>query len=161
MTISVKKTRSNILTLLIVFIIFLILGVLFSKRFTTVSSQYSLNSFKVIHLNWLAEIIFRNTMAFLILSSTFFLGNVISVVFFCINGFNVGLVCGQLSIFQSIVLLSPHGIIEITSYLWLVYAVTHANHIKTNIIRAYCLLLLAAIIEIFVTPELALWFLGD
>lgn len=156
-----NKSRSNIPALLIVFIIFLIFGALFSKYFATASSQHSLDSFKVIHLNWFTEIIFRNTIAFLVLSSTLFWGNIVSVIFFCVNGFNVGLICGQLPIFQSIVLLSPHGVIEITSYVWLVYAVTHVNHMKINIIRAYCLLFLAAITEVFVTPGLALWLLGD
>lgn len=146
---------------MIVFIIFLFFGALFSKYFATASSQYSLDSFKVIHLNWFTEIIFRNTITFLVLSSTLFLGNIVSIIFFCVNGFNVGLICGQLPIFQSVVLLLPHGVIEITSYVWLVHAVTHVNHMKINIIRAYCLLFLAAIIEVFVTPELALWLLGD
>ncbi|SFC33788.1 Stage II sporulation protein M [Alkalibacterium subtropicum] len=76
----------------------------------------AINSIK--QWDMLKSITLNNTIAFLLLCCALIIGKSIIYMFFGINGFLIGTVLGRGRNFIAIILLIPHGILEMGSYLF-------------------------------------------
>ncbi|MBQ0835497.1 stage II sporulation protein M [Lactiplantibacillus pentosus] len=149
----------NFLILESLFCVFLVIGLIYGSRLTSVHPRIINVDLKAIRLGadfWV--VIVRNTLAFITLSTVIFLGKSISYIFFGINGLNVGIVWSQLTFLQGSILLLPHGVVEFGAYFLLVDAIlfsTDKLQLLKKIFISYLILCIAAGIEVSVTPMLA------
>lgn len=154
-----NKRILNFLILESLFCVFLVIGLIYGLRLTSVHPRIINVDLKAIRLGtdfWV--VIVRNTLAFITLSTVIFLGKSISYIFFGINGLNVGIVWSQLTFLQGSILLLPHGVVEFGAYFLLVDAIlfsTDKLQLLKKIFISYLILCIAAGIEVSVTPMLA------
>lgn len=168
MTILKYKINRNILFFFIFAIILgFILGLKSEQEIVDVAAIHSIN-----YWDMFRSIIINNTIAFLLLSCSFLIGKPIIYMFFGINGFFIGTVIGKVRTTAAIVLLAPHGLIEMWAYLF-IGTFLYNILIKENrdallsdkkkyiqpFILAYSILIIAVFIEVFITPKLVVWFL--
>lgn len=116
------------------------------------------------------SIIVSNSIALLLLCSALVVGKSVIYMFFGINGFLIGTVLGRGRSLLAILLLIPHGILEMGTYLFVgtvLYHLLNENEkgVKfldkkkylTLLLRSYFFLFISILIEVFVTPELVAW----
>jgi uncharacterized membrane protein SpoIIM required for sporulation len=153
--------RINNVRILIPLVLFI--GILVGAGYEYYSSgNFQVEMMKEVNINQLmalSSIILKNTAAFLLLGLTLIVGKWFIILFFLINGFNIGMFSVHLSIIEFIVLFLPHGIFE--------YVVFYSES-KVFIIDLdgspskawlfkrlgfiYLGLVLAALVEVFITP---------
>ena len=105
------------------------------------------------------SIIFRNTIVTLWIISAIFVGKIMLYVFAAINGICLGLLMSKFSTMKYLLLVLPHGIIEMGSFFLMCDTILNiikkANIGKKDVSKimiAYILLIVAVIIETFFTP---------
>lgn len=127
--------------------------------FKSEPKQSIINENIVFNIEDFFSIIFRNTIVTLWIFSAIFVGKIMLHVFAAINGICLGLLMSKFSTMKYLLLVLPHGIIEMGSFFLMCDTILNiikkANIGKgdvSKIMIAYILLIVAAIIETFFTP---------
>lgn len=117
----------------------------------------------VIINNWelLKTIIFKNTLCFLWILTGVFLGQLVIKTFLIVNGCVMGIIISKLISLTQMLIILPHGIVEITSLIFICCIVTEIIKRKEfkkyeiiYLIITYMFIILAALIEAFFTTSL-------
>lgn len=105
------------------------------------------------------QILFKNLIASVWLLLSYVFGESIIYIFFVINGIVLGLLLSSFSSVMYLLLILPHGIIEIGAYVYLadtIMTIKSKNQgkkiVAKHFICFFLLLTLAAGIETFITP---------
>ncbi|MEG0844533.1 MAG: stage II sporulation protein M [Romboutsia sp.] len=132
----------------------------FNKGTLLISNTTNLNSFELF-----STILIKNTICFLIILSSIFISKYIVYIFLFINGYNLGAIISQFTNVKHFLLIIPHGVTEIYSFLFLsviTLKILKFEYIspkdKRNIIFSFLILLLSAFIEAFITPYIYIKF---
>lgn len=121
--------------------------------------QFITNASVVFGFDDFIQILLKNTVAGIWLLSAYLLGDMIIYIFFITNGIVLGALLSSLPNMFYLLLVIPHGVIEIFSYIYL--SDTIINHQKgcydkQDFIKrlkiSFLLLILGAGIESFITP---------
>ncbi|PRY73725.1 stage II sporulation protein M [Alkalibacterium olivapovliticus] len=166
MTILNSKFNKKILT---IFGLAIILGFMLGLRREQETVDITAID-SIIHWEILKEIILNNTIAFLLLCCSLIIGKSIIYMFFSINGFLIGTVIGRVRNITAIILLIPHGILEMGSFLFagaILYHLLSENEKGVIVLEkkkylnlfliSYFTLTFSALIEVFITPQLVVW----
>lgn len=153
--------RINNVKILIPLVLFI--GILVGAGYEYYSSgNFQVEMMKEVNINQLmalSSIILKNTAVFLLLGLTLIVGKWFIILFFLINGFNIGMFSVHLSIIEFIVLFLPHGIFEYVVF----YSESKVFIIDLDGLPSkawlfkrlgfiYLGLVLAALVEVFITP---------
>lgn len=103
------------------------------------------------------QIFLKNSTASIWLLLSYVLGEIIIYFFFVINGLVLGLLLSSFSSITYLLLILPHGLIEIGAYVYLSDTIMkNKNKDKKEAVKHFvvCFLLiaLAAVVETFITP---------
>ncbi|MBY0040883.1 stage II sporulation protein M [Bacillus cereus] len=152
------KLKLNNKSIFLLFIFSLIIGVIYGSFFlekTTVNWK-EINNFEAF-----ITILSRNITCSLILIISTFFGSLLLKFFFVGNGLVLGLTISKFQSLNYLILVIPHGIIEIPSFLYLGYILIKAidqNKFTFKTLKgvglSIILLIIAALIESYVTPNL-------
>ncbi|ANO37500.1 stage II sporulation protein M [Streptococcus pneumoniae] len=121
--------------------------------------QFITNASVVFGFDDFIQILLKNTVAGIWLLSAYLLGDMIIYIFFITNGIVLGALLSSFPNMFYLLLVIPHGVIEIFSYIYL--SDTIINHRKgcydkQDFIKrlkiSFLLLILGAGIESFITP---------
>lgn len=112
-------------------------------------------------------ILANNTLFFLVVLSSIFVGKKNIYIMIIATAFRIGLLISKFMYFNYLILVIPHGGIEIMVYLMLSAFVSveieKGNKINSELIKRalvlYLLLTISAIVEVVITPKLARVFL--
>lgn len=155
------KDKKSLIKILILYIVFLTVGYIYGVCILETNNQKidknSLENFN--ELEAFIKIGIKNIIAFLIILSGIFFSKKIVYFFFIVNGYVLGVFISKLSEIQDIIVILPHGILEMTSYILagyfcIRYIETDNNKYIKNIIFCFLLMLIAVIIESILTPVL-------
>ena len=155
---------NKLLKIIVLFTISFIIGYIIGLR----SEEQSLNLENINNLNGFIsffKITIKNTIAFILLFSSLILGEGIVYFFYVLNAYIIGLVMAKINSIISIIIILPHGILEMTFYILTGYLLL--NYIDTSNPKyikftklTYLGILFAAAIESFITPKLTLMLLS-
>ena len=105
------------------------------------------------------QILLKNSIASICLLLAYIFGESIIYIFFIINGVILGLLLSSFSSITYLLLVLPHGLIEIGSYVYLsdtIMNMRNQNQDKKKVTKrfivSFLLLALAAGVETFITP---------
>ena len=105
------------------------------------------------------QILLKNSIASIWLLLAYIFGESIIYIFFIINGVILGLLLSSFSSITYLLLVLPHGLIEIGSYVYLsdtIMNMRNQNQDKKKVTKrfivSFLLLALAAGVETFITP---------
>ncbi|WP_034298403.1 stage II sporulation protein M [Alkalibacterium sp. AK22] len=161
-----KIFNKKILLIFSLAIIFgFMLGLRREQEIIDVTAVHAIDHFEALRI-----IVVNNTIAFVILCCSLIIGKSIVYVFFCINGFLIGILLGVVRNLTAIMLLLPHGIMEMGAFLFagtLLYHLLSKNEKGEVVVEkkkyislflvSYIILNISALIEVFVTPQLVVW----
>ncbi|CEN23663.1 Integral membrane protein DUF95 [[Clostridium] sordellii] len=118
-----------------------------------------INPTKINSSEWFFTIISRNTISFLFILSSILLGKCMINIYLLSNGAILGLLVSKLKNINYLLLILPHGVVEIPIYITLCYLVIkiiNNKYINKSDIKmiflCYLIIILAALIESFITP---------
>ena len=102
------------------------------------------------------QILLKNSIASIWLLLAYIFGESIIYIFFIINGVILGLLLSSFSSITYLLLVLPHGLIEIGSYVYLSDTIMNMRNQKKKVTKrfivSFLLLALAAGVETFITP---------
>ncbi|SFU95358.1 stage II sporulation protein M [Butyrivibrio sp. M55] len=112
-------------------------------------------------------ILSNNTLVFLVVLSSIFVGKTNINIMIIVTAFRIGILISKFMYINYLILVIPHGVIEVMVYLVLSAFVSaeieKGNKINSGLIKKafvlYLLLIISAIVEIGITPKLARIFL--
>nr|AAC69561.2 BviE [Butyrivibrio fibrisolvens] len=112
-------------------------------------------------------ILSNNTLVFLVVLSSIFVGKTNIIIMIIVTAFRIGILISKFMYINYLILVIPHGVIEVMVYLVLSAFVSaeieKGNKINSGLIKKafvlYLLLIISAIVEIGITPKLARIFL--
>ncbi|MGM7689358.1 stage II sporulation protein M [Staphylococcus felis] len=107
-------------------------------------------------------ILINNSIALLVLFSSFIFGRWFLYIFYFINGFLIGLFLTKIQIKIFLLAILPHGVLEITTFFvigLMIFLVKQGYKIKKRYFwLAYSGLIFSAFIESFITPIILKFF---
>ncbi|MFC4077343.1 stage II sporulation protein M [Salinithrix halophila] len=108
----------------------------------------------------LYSILVRNITCVGTLVITIFIGTIFIKVFYMVNGLVIGLTISKFQSISYVIMILPHGLVEIPAFLYLGYILLKADHANSfnlttlkGILGSVFLLILGAVIEAYITPE--------
>lgn len=111
-----KNKYNPLIKIIILFIIFFIIGYIIGlrgeKQNVNLGNMNSLNSFISF-----VKIMGRNTIAFILLFSSIILGEKLIYFFYGLNAYLIGMVVAKINSLLSVIIIVPHGIFEIASFI--------------------------------------------
>lgn len=117
-----------------------------------------------IGINDFFMILLKNSVASLWLLSGLILGESVLYTFFVINGISLGLLTSSFNTLKYLILVVPHGVFEITSFIYICSVVINWRDGKINnkellkkISLSFSFLIFSAGVEAFVTPKMAVF----
>lgn len=155
------KDKKSFIKIFILYFIFLTVGYIYGVCILETNNQKidknSLENFN--ELEAFIKIGIKNIIAFLIILSGIFFSKKLVYFFFIVNGYVLGIFISKLSKIQDIIVILPHGILEmisyiLTGYFCIRYIDTENNKYIKKIFYCFLLMLLAVIIESILTPVL-------
>lgn len=121
--------------------------------------QFITNASVVFGFDDFIQILLKNTVAGIWLLSAYMLGDLIIYIFFITNGIVLGALLSSFPNMIYLLLVIPHGVIEIFSYIYLSDTIINKRkgcYDKQDFIKhlkiSFLLLILGAGIEAFITP---------
>ena len=128
------------------------------------------SSFTINILNDTGIVLANNTLLFLFIISAIYIGKINIYLFLITNGVRIGLLISKFMYVKYMLLILPHGVLEISTFLLLAafISVKIDNGCKINtigitgikrIVLMYCLIVIAALIEVGITPQLVRMYL--
>ncbi|MCF8890944.1 stage II sporulation protein M [Priestia megaterium] len=150
--------KKRTLQILLVFFIPLIVGFIYGKIFLHTSSIVQGN---IEYNEVLGKILAKNLMCVVILVVITFFGHILIKTFLGMNGLIAGLLISKFKSISYLLLVLPHGIVEIPTFLFLGYVLLGAierNKLDFQAIKGISvsavLIVLGALIETYVTPNI-------
>lgn len=157
----IMEDKKSLIKILILYYIFLTVGYIYGVSILETNEQKidknALENFN--ELEAFIKIGIKNIIAFLIILSGIFLSKKIVYFFFIVNGYVLGVFISKLTKIQDIIVILPHGVLEMTSYILTGYFcirfidTDNSKYIK-KIFFCFLLMLIAVIIESILTPIL-------
>lgn len=153
------RRYKSIFLITLIYFFFLTVGYIYGSIFST-SNGGKIEVRKLEDFNYLEtffKIGIKNTVAFLVICSSIFLSNKIVYLFFIINGYILGVFISKFSSLYELIVILPHGIIEMISFILAGYfSICIINDKKRKYYRyllfSFFLMLIAVVIESTITP---------
>lgn len=123
------------------------------------SEKPIINPTEINSSEWFFTIISKNTISFLFILSGILLGKWIINIYLLSNGAILGLLISKLKNINYLLIILPHGVVEVPIYIilcYLVIKIINNKYINKSDIKrifiCYLTIILAALIESFITP---------
>lgn len=154
------NTKNKVLSFIIVYLFSATLVFFLSNEIKQTVITTGVN----IGFNDFLMITLKNSIASLWILSALLLGESILYIFFIINGVNLGLLISNFESLKYLILVIPHGIFEIASFVYICIVVIKWRNNKINnkklfknILISIIFLILSAAIETFITPKMIMF----
>lgn len=151
-----NKLLKNIDKELMGFSISIMVGYVFEFIFN--KNTYNFHSTNVEFFYGFAHVILNNSVCFLVILLTYFMGRSFDIIFYISNGFLLGISIGLVHNFLlAMIFILPHGVVEYYGFFFTSYLVNLNRKKKISpkqYLFCYLILLLAALIEVLITPKL-------
>ncbi|AWI35375.1 hypothetical protein BA81_14486 [Bacillus safensis FO-36b] len=146
--------------IIIIFSTSVLIGYIYGKIFLSPSS---ITIREIDYTYFISHITINNLMCILLMILISFLGSIFVKTFIIANGILIGLVISKFQSLSYLLLLIPHGLIEIPALLFLAYVLLQTldrNKFDKRTLKgisvSVALILLGALVESFITPNLVI-----